>query len=109
AQFYPSFDISAAIGFNAFDPRFLVRFPESVITSLVGDLAGPLINRSAIKAQYQAANAWQLQAVYNYERSVLNAYIEVANELSHISNLQQALERQQKQVQALNKSVDVSG
>ncbi len=108
AQFYPSFDISAAIGFNAFNPSYLVKLPESLIASLVGDLAGPLINKNAIKAQYFTANARQLQAVYNYERSILGGYIEVANELSHISNLQQTFEQKQKQVQVLNKSVDVS-
>ncbi len=30
AQFYPSFDISAVIGFNAFNPSYLVKFPESL-------------------------------------------------------------------------------
>lgn len=108
AQFYPSFDISAMIGFNAFNPSYLVKFPESLITSLVGDLAGPLINKNAIKAQYLTANAKQLQAVYNYERSILSGYIEVANQLSNISNLQQTFEQKQQQVQVLNKSVEVS-
>ncbi len=108
AQFYPSFDISAMIGFNAFNPSYLVKFPESLITSLVGDLAGPLINKNAIKAQYLTANARQLQAVYNYERSILSGYIEVANQLSNISNLQQTFEQKQEQVKVLNKSVDVS-
>lgn len=108
AQFYPSFDISAIVGFNAFNPSYLIKFPESLITSLVGDLAGPLINKNAIKAQYFTANARQLQAVYNYERTILSGYIEVANELSGISNLQQTFEQKQKQVQALNKSVEVS-
>lgn len=108
AQFYPSFDISAMIGFNAFNPSYLVKFPESLITSLVGDLAGPLINKNAIKAQYLTANAKQLQAVYNYERSILSGYIEVANQLSNISNLQQTFEQKQEQVKVLNKSVEVS-
>lgn len=108
AQFYPSFDISAVIGFNAFNPSYLVKFPESLITSLVGDLAGPLINKNAIKAQYFTANAKQLQAVYNYERSILTGYIEVANQLSNISNLRQTFEQKQKQVEVLNKSVEVS-
>ncbi|WP_114790041.1 efflux transporter outer membrane subunit [Niabella yanshanensis] len=108
AQFYPSFDISAMIGFNAFNPSYLVKFPESLITSLVGDLAGPLINKNAIKAQYLTANAKQLQAVYNYERSILSGYIEVANQLSNISNLQQTFDQKQEQVKMLNKSVEVS-
>ncbi|GAB3426674.1 TolC family protein [Niabella aquatica] len=108
AQFYPSFDISAIIGFQAFNPGYLVRFPESVVTSLVGDLAGPLINKNAIKAQYLTANAKQLQAVYSYERSILNGYIEVANQLSNISNLQKAYDKKITQVAALTRSIEVS-
>ncbi len=108
AQFYPSFNISAMLGFNAFNPTYLVKFPESLIASLAGDLAGPLINKSAIKAQYLSANARQLQAVYNYERSILNGYIRVANQLSNISNLQKTYGQKVKQVEALLKSVEIS-
>ena len=32
---------------------------------------------------YASANAHQVQAVYDYERTVLNAYVEVVNELSN--------------------------
>ena len=34
AEFYPSFTISAAIGFQAFNPTYLVKFPESLLTTL---------------------------------------------------------------------------
>jgi outer membrane protein TolC len=55
--------------------------------SLAGDLA-PLINRNAIKAEFSSANARQIQAMYNYERVILNAYLEVSNQLSNIDNLE---------------------
>jgi outer membrane protein TolC len=54
---------------------------------LAGDLA-PLINRNAIKAEFSSANARQIQAMYNYERVILNAYLEVSNQLSNIDNLE---------------------
>jgi multidrug efflux system outer membrane protein len=76
--------------------------------SLTGDLIAPLINRNAIKASYYSANAKQLQAVYNYEKTILNAYIEVANQLSKIDNMAKTYEFKEKQVDALNKSVDIS-
>ena len=44
-------------------------------------------NRNGLKALYLNANALQTQAVYRYEKAVLNAYIEVANQLSNINNL----------------------
>lgn len=108
AEFYPSLDISAAIGLQAFKPSYLVKLPESILYSLAGDLAGPLINRNAIKAEFYSANARQLQAIYNYERTVLNAYLEVANQLSKIGNLGQSYELKSKQVAALTRSIDIS-
>lgn len=91
AEFYPSLGISAGVGYQAFNPAYLFRSPESLLYSIAGDLAGPLINKNAIKAEYYMANARQLQAVYNYRKTILNAYIEVATQLSAISNLQKKL------------------
>lgn len=108
AEFYPSFGISAGVGFQAFKPSYLVKFPESLLYSLAGDLAGPLINRNAIKAEFSSANARQLQAMYNYERTILNAYLEVSTQLSNISNLEKSYDLKSRQVDALTKSIDIS-
>lgn len=108
AQFYPSFGISAALGFQAFNPSYLVKTPESLLYSIAGDVAAPLINRNAIKANYLTANAKQTQAVYQYERSILNGYIEVANQLANINNLGKSYELKSKQVQALTQSIEIS-
>ncbi len=108
AEFYPSVDISAAFGVQAFKPTFLFTFPESMIYSLAADMAAPLINRSAIKAEYKNANARQLQALYNYQRVILNAYLEVSNQVSNIGNLQKGYDLKQQQVAALTRSIEVS-
>ncbi len=107
ANFYPSLNISAAIGFQAFNPTLLLR-PESILFALAGSIAGPWINRNEIIATYYSANARQTQAAYNYERTVLNAYFEVANQLAKISNLEKSYDLKTKQVQALNQSVSIS-
>jgi NodT family efflux transporter outer membrane factor (OMF) lipoprotein len=108
AAFYPSLDISASLGLQAFNPSYLVKLPESMLYSLAGDLAAPLINRSAIKAEFNSANARQLQALYNYQRTVLNAYLEVANQLSKVNNLDSSYALKSQQVDALTKSIDIS-
>ena len=108
AEFYPSLDISAAVGFNAFNPSYLFTLPESLLYSLAGDIAAPLINRNAIKAEFNSANARQLQALYNYDKTILNAYIEVSNQLSKIDNLGKSYDLKSQQVDALNTSIDVS-
>jgi multidrug efflux system outer membrane protein len=108
AEFYPSLDISASYGLQAFNTNYLFTLPESLLYSLAGDLAAPLINRNAIKAEFKNANARQLQALYNYERTLLNAYVEVSNQLSKISNIEKSFNLKSKQVTALNKSIEAS-
>lgn len=108
ARFFPSVGISAGIGLNAFDAKYLFKTPESLLYSLTGDLVAPLINRNAIKASYYSANAKQIQAVYNYEKTILNAYIEVANQLAKIENMNKTYDLKAQQVQALNTSIAIS-
>jgi multidrug efflux system outer membrane protein len=108
AAFFPNFNISATLGFQAFNPEFLFQSPASLAYSLMGTLIAPLINMNALKAQFNTAKANQLTAMYNYQKAVLNGYVEVANVLSNIRNLQQihALKKQQSEV--LKNSVDTS-
>ncbi|MCD8742113.1 efflux transporter outer membrane subunit [Mucilaginibacter roseus] len=108
ARFYPSLGISASIGYQAFNPSFLLNTPESLLYSIGGDIMAPLVNRNAIKAEYVNANAKQIQAVFDYERTVLNAYIEVANQMSKMDNLEKSYALKSKQVLALSQSVKIS-
>jgi len=108
AKFYPSISISAGVGYEAFNPAFLIKSPQSLLFSLAGGLAAPLINRNAIKANYFSANSKQLAAVYNYEQTILKAYIEVVNQVNSKTNLESIYELKIKQVAALNESVVIS-
>lgn len=108
ARFYPSLGISASIGYRAFNPKYLLKTPESLLYSLAGDLTAPLINRNEIKATYYSANARQVQAVYHYQRTLLNAYIEVANQLSRIDNLEKSYDLRSREVDALTRSISIS-
>ncbi len=107
AQFFPRFDISASVGYEAFNPRYLFD-PGAFIASTMGELVAPLINKAAIRAEYQSANARQLQAVYDYQRTVLNAYTEVVNSMAKVENYRKSVEIKQSQVAALEQSVDVA-
>lgn len=108
ANFYPSLDISAGAGLNAYNGSYLFTKPESMIYALAGGLTAPLVNRNAIKAMYYNANARQIQAVYNYERTILNACIEVANQVSNINNMRTSYDLRAQQVRALTESIDIS-
>lgn len=108
AEFYPQFNIVGGVGFQAFNPTYLVKFPESLIFNLAGDLAGPLINKAAIKAEYLNANARQIQAVYNYERTILNAYIEVSTSMSNLDNYNRMYVLKSKQVETLSTAISIA-
>lgn len=108
ARFYPSFDITAGVGFQAFNPSYFIQAPESILYSLAGDLAAPLINRKAIKADYMNANARQIQVIYDYERTILNAYIEVANQVSKSTNLAASYDLKAQEVAVLNQSIVIA-
>lgn len=107
ASFYPSLDITAGLGYRAFNPRFLFT-PEAFVANAVAGLAAPLANRSAIKAAYGAANARQLQIIYDYQRVILDAFTEVLNGMSMVENYRQSIEYKRQQLQALESSVDVA-
>lgn len=106
AQFFPSLILTAGVGYEAFNTKYLFSSPESLIYNAAGGLVAPLINRSAIKADYLNANARQLQAVYEYQQTVLNAHIEVINQLSLVENYTRSLEVKSQQLQSLEASVD---
>ena len=107
ANFYPSFRLSAGTGFTAFNPSFVFS-PESLLFNLVGDAVGPLINKNGIIAAYKNANEKQIVSAYQYERTILSAFIEVANHLSMINNYKNSYETKFKEVEILNQSVDIS-
>ena len=107
ANFYPSFRLSAGSGFTAFNPSFVFR-PESMLYSFAGDAVAPLINKNGIKAAYKNANEKQIISAYQYERSILSAFIEVVNHLSLLDNYRKSYDTKSKEVEILTQSVDIS-
>jgi NodT family efflux transporter outer membrane factor (OMF) lipoprotein len=107
AQFYPSLDISAGIGFQAFNPVYLIN-PQSLMYDMAGDIIAPLINRKAIKANYLTANAAQETAIIQYEQTVLQAYTDVLNQLAYVDNMNQSFSTKSKEVEIMNQSINVA-
>jgi NodT family efflux transporter outer membrane factor (OMF) lipoprotein len=108
AEFYPSLDITGLLGFQAFKTGYLFTTPQSLAYNIVGDLVAPLINRSAIQAEFNKAKAYQIQAMYEYQKAVLNGYVEVSNELSNMNNLSKSYDLKSKAVETLTTSIDIS-
>jgi len=106
AAFYPNFNITASLGFQAFNPEFLFTSPASLAYSLAGTLVAPIINMKSLEAAFNTAQANQLAAMYRYQKTILNAYVEVANQLSSIKSLQQINTLKKQQSEALKQSVE---
>lgn len=107
-EFLPSFNLSAAVGLNAFNPKYLVKFPESLVFSALGGLTAPLINKKAIQANFSQADALQIEALYNYDKALMTAYIETSTLQSKIANLKQLRQFKQKQDEALMRAVSAA-
>lgn len=108
AEFYPSLDISATLGLQAFKPTYLLDMPESLVASILGDITAPLINKSAIRAEFKNADARQLQALYEYDKRILSAYLEVANQMAKVNNSQKVYEYKVAEANALTASIDIA-
>jgi outer membrane protein, multidrug efflux system len=107
-EFYPSLALSSRIGFQAFRPDYLFKLPESILYTLASDMAGPIINKNAIMAEFKTANAVQIQAMYEYQKAILNGYFEVSNELSHINNLEKRYSFKAQEVEVQTKSISIA-
>jgi len=108
AEFLPSVGITGMLGLNGFKPKYVLPTLENLAFNFVGDLAAPIINRNAIQAEFKNANASQIAAMYDYQKTILNSYIEVYNEMSNINNLNKYYEIKNKEAATLTSSIDIA-
>lgn len=108
ASFYPAFNITANVGYEAFHTSYLFTSPQSIAYNLIGNLISPLINRSSIEADFRAAKAGQLQAYYAYQKAILNGFVEVRNELASVENLDKVHSLKSDEVATQDESIQVS-
>ena len=108
ARFYPGLGITGGLGLQSFELRTLASTPASLVYGLAADVAAPLFNRRAIEAEYRSANARQLQALYDYQRTLLTAFSEVSTQLARIDNLDSGYVAKARQSDALSESIELA-
>lgn len=108
AAFYPRLTISASLGYQAFDPRFLIETPASITYGLVGGLIAPLVNRRGIEAAFATAQATQIQAMYGYQRAVVTSFAEVATGLHTLAQAALIVEQYKRKRDAAAGTVDTA-
>jgi outer membrane protein, multidrug efflux system len=107
ASFLPALGLKAGLGFQSFNPVYLVN-PESILFNLAGDIMAPLVNKNALYANFNSATARQIQAAFVYEQRILNAYTDVLNQLSKIDNYNQSYVTKNREVDILNQSTRIA-
>lgn len=105
--FYPSLQITVGSGLNSFNPSFFLN-PASLAYNALGGLATPLLNRSALMAQFKFADANQLEAIYQYQLGFIRAYIEIYNQMLAIQTFKQAFELKLEEVNVLKYANDIA-
>jgi outer membrane protein, multidrug efflux system len=103
-NFFPQLVISSGVGLQSLLLNHLFE-PNAVIGSIAGGLVGPLVNKRAIRAQYLTANARQLQAIYNYQRVILEAFTQVVNNMTQVENYSNSIEIKKQQLKTLQSAV----
>lgn len=105
AAFLPSINLTGSLGFQAFNPRFLFQTPASIAYGLIGNIAAPLINKKAIEANFNTVKAQQTEALYMYQKRILEAFVEVTNEQNKWKNYEQMYQLKVAETQELENAV----
>nr|WP_295930948.1 efflux transporter outer membrane subunit [uncultured Dyadobacter sp.] len=105
--FLPALNITAFLGFNAFKSNLLFS-SGSLAYNALGGLTAPLINRKALKANQKRAEAASLEALYAYNKSVLNGFREVNTSLKKLENTRQISDLKRQEVEVLQQAVVTS-
>ncbi|SNC64858.1 efflux transporter, outer membrane factor (OMF) lipoprotein, NodT family [Hymenobacter gelipurpurascens] len=108
AAFLPSLTLTPYVGLNAYKASLLFNAPSSLAIGALAGLAGPIINRNALKANYSRSAAEQQVAYFEYQKAMQTGFEEVVTNLRGIGNYQRMYELQQQEVEALNQAVSIS-
>jgi len=102
--FYPSLTLTASGGFSNLEIKNF--FDNSIFYSIIGGLTQPLFNQGINKARLTTAQSQQLQALNNFQQSLLVAGQEVSNSLYSYQMAVEKEESRKKQIESLEKAVD---
>jgi len=106
-SFYPSLNLNITAGFQSFSPGLMFGLPSITYNALSG-ITAPLLNRAALKQEFNTASAVQISALYSYQKTLLNAFTEVYNELKRLENLNNIFTLKSEEVRALENAIAAS-
>jgi outer membrane protein TolC len=105
AQMYPSFNITASGGLNAFKASKWFVMPASLFATAAGTVAQPILQHRQLKTNLEVAQIQRDEAVISFRQSALNATGEVVNALVSMDKLNTEKQIAFAQVDTLKKAI----
>lgn len=105
ASMYPSLNITASGGLNAFKASKWFTMPASLFFTAAGTIAQPVLQHRELKTRYEVSAIQRDEAVINFRQSVLNAGGEVVNALVQLNKLKTQQQISSAQVDTLHKAI----
>ncbi len=106
AQQYPSLSLTALLGVASDDLSTLTS--NGLAWSVGGSLLGSLFNFNKNSARVEIEEAKTRQSLFNYEKTVLNAFREVEDALVDIDTYKREVEAKERQVKAAKNAESLS-
>jgi outer membrane protein, multidrug efflux system len=108
AAFFPTIQLNAFMGIQAFRGSVLFSLPASLAWQVGGGLLQPIFNRSRLKSNFRAKKAEQLMALYQYEKSIVESFNEVITVLNKIENFRSIIDLKAEEVNLLKEAIIIS-
>ncbi|RAJ34202.1 efflux transporter outer membrane subunit [Pedobacter cryoconitis] len=105
ANMYPSLNITASGGINAFKASNWFNIPGSLFGTVAGGLTQPIFQRRQLKTQFEIARVEKDKSVIEFKRSVVNAVTEVTDALVKLEKLKKQRELEESRVQTLKLAI----
>jgi multidrug efflux system outer membrane protein len=107
ANFFPQIGLTALLG-RASSPLSALSSGQANVWSIAGNVAGPIFQGGALKAQKSQAVAFWEQSKLQYEQTALNAFQDVSDTLISRQKYDAIREKQGEAVQASQEAVKIS-
>jgi multidrug efflux system outer membrane protein len=107
AAFFPTVSLSGYGAFSAFSGAQVFN-PASAAFQLLANMVAPIFQQNQLKSQFKIATTQQEIAFLSYQSIILEAFQEVKTLLAYINANESIVLLKQQEVEALDKSVDVS-
>jgi outer membrane protein, multidrug efflux system len=107
ANFFPQIGLTALLG-RASSPLSALSSGQANLWSIGGNVAGPIFQGGALRAQKRQAVAFWEQTKLQYEQTALNAFLDVSNALISRQKYEGIQKEQAYAVQAYQESVKIA-